>query len=254
MGIPFDEIPKGEQPQAIWLTSPNNDQASMIILGTEKFCITSSMDSEVVTQAELKFESVVDDSIFCAIKQEIDVGIVGQGVVYDLHFALVGYQLLFRRTFECRHLQMQVCLGASWDTGISPIPWWKWSAAGILYVKRQSGTHQQYLKIFSFFFTWHLQCQLERWPSMVSLPVALWIQVQVIYGPSWFTIFLGSNENHVCGHANQYWRYDIPFHIFPKGLPYWFFEVKRHRNWVMSGFRDCSLFKMDVSGGAKHIW
>ena len=92
---------------------------------------------------------------------------------------------------------------------------------------------------------------------MMSLLFAQWIQMLVIYSPSWFTIFLGSNEHRatpISGHANRYWSYDTPFHIFLKGLPYWFFKVERHWNWVMSGFRECSLFKVDVGSGARHRW
>ena len=58
----------------------------------------------------------------------------------------------------------------------------------------------------------------------------------------------------ICGHDDGYWGYDTPFHVFPKGLSYWFFEVKRHRDWVMSGFGDCFFFLVDISSGTRHWW
>ena len=92
---------------------------------------------------------------------------------------------------------------------------------------------------------------------MVCLLFALWIQVLVIYGSLWFTIFLSSYDHcatSISGHANWYWGYDTSFQIFLKGLPYWFFEVEKHKNGVTSGFRDYSLFKVDVGGGARYPW
>ena len=78
----------------------------------------------------------------------------------------------------------------------------------------------------------------------------------VINGPLLFSIFLAvakKIENHhatpISGHAKRYWGYHNPFQIFQKGLPYWFFEVERHR--VMSGFRDCSHFKVNVGCDAR---
>ena len=41
----------------------------------------------------------------------------------------------------------------------------------------------------------------------------------VIYGPSWLTVFLDSNDPRattISRHAN--WDYDAPFHVFSKGL------------------------------------
>ena len=70
----------------------------------------------------------------------------------------------------------------------------------------------------------------------------------VIYGPLWFTIFLDGNDHRASPISGQYWIYDTPFRVFPKSLPYWFFKVKRHKNWVISGFGDYSLFEVDMGG------
>ena len=48
--------------------------------------------------------------------------------------------------------------------------------------------------------------------------------------------------------------YDTPFHIFPKDLSYWLFEVKMYRNQAMSDFGDCALFEVDMGSGARHWW
>ena len=63
----------------------------------------------------------------------------------------------------------------------------------------------------------------------------------VVYRSLWFSIFLGSYYHSaapISGHANGYWGYDTPFHIFPKSLSYWLLEVKEHaallkyRHWI----------------------
>ena len=69
--------------------------------------------------------------------------------------------------------------------------------------------------------------------------------------------FFGSNYHSatpICGHADGYRGYGTPFHVFPKGLFHCLFEVKRRRDWVMSGFGDCSFFLVDISSGARHWW
>ena len=67
--------------------------------------------------------------------------------------------------------------------------------------------------------------------------------------------FFGSNYHNatpICGHADEYWAYDTPFHVLLKGLSHWFFEVKWDRDWVVSGFGDCSFFQVDMSSRARH--
>ena len=71
----------------------------------------------------------------------------------------------------------------------------------------------------------------------------------VVYCSSWFSIFLGSCyriATPISGHVDEYLGYDTSFHIFPKGLSYWLFEVKRHGNQATSGFGDCSFFEVDM--------
>ena len=113
---------------------------------------------------------------------------------------------------------------------------------GTSWLRGLSGIHQQHLGLFSFCSRWHLQCQLEWQPIVVGLPLAFRVKVLVIYSSPWITILFCS-YNHcaapISRHDHRYWGHDTFFNILPKGLLYWFFEVERHRNWAVPGFRDC---------------
>ena len=104
-------------------------------------------------------------------------------------------------------------------------------------------------------FKWHLHYQLKQWPCMVCLLFALWIQVLVIYGfhsLPFFLVVITIMLHQSVGLPTDTGIMISPFHVFPKGLPYWFFEVEKHSNWFMSSFRDCTIFKVDVGCKTRH--
>ena len=129
--------------QASWLTSPNNELASMSVLGIEKFKIASSMNSEDASLA-----GVIWKPLNCTTSwQNWNWSLLT--TILILHNEAGNwrsdrkllwcwsrreerrewsslserYPLLVGRTSECRQLQMQWSLETSWGTWISTILW-----------------------------------------------------------------------------------------------------------------------------------
>ena len=79
----------------------------------------------------------------------------------------------------------------------------------------------------------------------------------VIHGSPWITILFGTYYHctaPISRHTHKYWSKDTSFYVLPKGLSYWFLEVEGHRNWVMTGFRDCPLFEVNMAAGQDMAW
>lgn len=72
----------------------------------------------------------------------------------------------------------------------------------------------------------------------------------VLCGLPFFLAVIAILLHKLVGMTTNTWSYDASFHVFPKGLPHWFFEVEKYKNWVVSGFRDGSLFKVNVDSRA----